>query len=105
MLEAMSVGCTIIASNTAPVKEVITHNYNGVLTDFFDYQELASKVSYLLDNPDDRGKLAQKARSFIQKNYNLDKILPQYITLLNEIKAGKRKTMLQYNLKPTQHYR
>ena len=36
MLEAMSAGCLIIGSRTSPVEEVIRHQDNGLLVDFFN---------------------------------------------------------------------
>jgi glycosyltransferase involved in cell wall biosynthesis len=41
LLEAMSAGCMVVGSRTAPVEEVISHGQNGWLTDFFDHQALA----------------------------------------------------------------
>ena len=50
MLEAMSCGCTVVGSSTAPVQEVIQHKKNGLLTDFFDPSTLAQNVSYLVED-------------------------------------------------------
>ncbi|MCP4626346.1 MAG: glycosyltransferase [bacterium] len=36
MLNALACECVVLASDTAPVKEFITHNDNGLLNDFFD---------------------------------------------------------------------
>ncbi len=36
-IEAMSVGCAIVASDTAPVRDVIEDDENGVLTPFHDH--------------------------------------------------------------------
>ena len=50
ILDAMSAGCCIVASNTAPVLEVIEDNNNGLLVDFFDVNQLVEKIEYALDN-------------------------------------------------------
>ena len=34
LLEAMSAGCAIVASDTAPLREAIRHDETGVLVDF-----------------------------------------------------------------------
>ena len=62
MLEAMSVGCAVIASRTPPVEEVIEAGANGVLVDFFSPAELAAEVCRALDNPRALEKLRQAAR-------------------------------------------
>lgn len=43
LLEAMSAGCLVIGSDTAPLHDVIT-GHNGMLVPFFDVQALASTV-------------------------------------------------------------
>lgn len=35
LIEAMSVGCAIVASDTEPVREVLEHNETGLLFNFF----------------------------------------------------------------------
>jgi glycosyltransferase involved in cell wall biosynthesis len=71
LLEAMSAGCAIVASDTAPVREVITHDETGRLVDFFDTGSLAGAVSDLLDDPSARQRLGTRARGFVQERYDL----------------------------------
>ena len=47
LLEAMSVGCAIVASNTCPLSEAIEDNVTGKLFDFFSHNDLATKVTSL----------------------------------------------------------
>ena len=64
LLEAMSIGCAIVASNTRPLHEVISHDETGRLVDFFDGKGLVEQVISLLDNPGERARLGRNARKF-----------------------------------------
>jgi glycosyltransferase involved in cell wall biosynthesis len=84
MLEAMSAGCVVLASNTDPVREVIQHGENGFLTDFFDHQALASAASDLLANRKDLDSIRLAARETILEKYDLHKLcLPQMLLFLS----------------------
>lgn len=83
-LEAMSTGCTIIASNTAPVAEMMKNNFNGYLVDFFDIPAIVKKVEYALDNKNSPEiiKIKENARKTIIEKYDLKKLLPRHIELI-----------------------
>ncbi len=49
LLEALSCGCKIIASDTPPVREAITDGENGILTDFFDVEQLSDRIQSQLE--------------------------------------------------------
>ncbi len=57
MLEALSTGCLIVASDTACVTEVIKDNVNGLLVNFFDPQQISDRVIEALDNPEKMAKI------------------------------------------------
>lgn len=73
LLEAMSVGCAVVGSNTKPVREVIKHNETGMLVDFFDVQGIAEQVAHLLNNSQVRIGLGNAARDFVLRNYDLER--------------------------------
>jgi glycosyltransferase involved in cell wall biosynthesis len=80
LLEAMSAGCAIVASDTQPLHEAITHNETGRLVNFFDAQALASQVCDLLDKPQERQRLGANARAFAQQHYDLKTVcLPKQL--------------------------
>ena len=79
MLEALSTGCLIVASDTAPVTEVIEDNVNGLLVDFFNPQQISDRVIEALDNPDKMAKIRAQARETILNGYDLAKLLPQHL--------------------------
>jgi len=91
MLEALSTGCLIVGSNTAPVKEVIQDGVNGLLVDFFSPKEIADRVEEVLNHPDRMAQIREKARETIFKKYDLAKLLPQHLKWIEtgEIKNNK----------------
>jgi glycosyltransferase involved in cell wall biosynthesis len=88
LLEAMSVGCTIVASDTQPLREAIAHDKTGRLVDFFDHQALAKEICQLLDNTNLRKNLGKNARAFAIKHYDLQTIcLPNQLAWVNQLGA------------------
>jgi glycosyltransferase involved in cell wall biosynthesis len=80
LIEAMSVGCAIVASDTQPLHEAIRHNETGVLVPFFDKDALSDRICDLLDNPQERERLGRNARQFAQATYDLKTIcLPRQL--------------------------
>lgn len=80
LLEAMSAGCAIVASDTQPLREAIRHGDTGRLVNFFDVQGLADQVCELLDMPDERARLGRNARQFARENYDLKTVcLPRQL--------------------------
>lgn len=74
LLEAMSAGCAIVASNTQPLREAIRQNETGRLVDFFDAAALTQEVCDLLDQPEERQRLGENARRFACEFYDLQKV-------------------------------
>lgn len=80
LMEAMSIGCLIIGSATAPVQEMIRHGENGLLTDFFDPLALAHTVADALANADQLQHLRVAARQHIVERFDLQTCcLPQML--------------------------
>ena len=84
MLEAMSAGCLVIASNTPPVTEIIQDGVNGILVDFFSTQEIANRVEEALDSPDQMASIRVKARETILEKYDLAKLLPKQLEWIKD---------------------
>lgn len=83
LLEAMSIGCLVVASDTAPVREVIDHGRNGLLTDFFDPSALARTVAHALENQNELKPLRLAARQAMVDRYDLHtRCLPQQLDFM-----------------------
>jgi glycosyltransferase involved in cell wall biosynthesis len=86
LLEAMSCGCAIVASDTAPVRDVIFPGQTGQLVDFFDYSGLVVQTIELLNNPKLRQTLGENARALVQKRFDLHGFcLPRQIDWVNSL--------------------
>jgi glycosyltransferase involved in cell wall biosynthesis len=85
MLEALSAGCLVVASNTAPVTEMIQDGINGLLVDFFDTQAICDRIEYALDNPTPMVSIRHQARETILERYDLAQLLPQHLQWIQEI--------------------
>lgn len=90
LLEAMSVGCAIVASDTKPLHEAIKHNETGQMVDFFDVKALNKEICNLLGDPKARQRLGKNARAFAVANYDLQKnCLPRQLAWVNSLADHK----------------
>lgn len=84
MLESMSLGAPILGSSTQPVVEVIEHEKNGWLVDFFNYENIAKMTTHILSLSDDEiARVTTQARKTVIEKYDLDLVcLPKHIELV-----------------------
>lgn len=71
LLEAMSSGAAIVASDTEPVREAIADGETGLLVDFFDRAGLIDRLERLLDDAALRERLGTAARAHAVATYDL----------------------------------
>lgn len=81
-LEAMSCGCLVIGSNTEPVREVLRHRENGLLTDFHSSKKIAKTTIFALKRQEKLLELRKNARQTILDRYCLSKCLPAHLNIL-----------------------
>jgi glycosyltransferase involved in cell wall biosynthesis len=83
LLEAMSAGCLVVASRTAPVEEVVRDGENGLLVDFFSPAAIAERVDHALSHQQELEPLRARARQTIVERYDLRRVcLPAQLRLL-----------------------
>lgn len=86
LLEAMACETAIVASDVAPVREVMTDGETGRLVDFFDRGALVERICELLDDPAQRQRLGRAARELVVERYDLKtRCLPQQLALIREV--------------------
>ncbi len=75
--QAMSVGCLVLASRSAPVCEVIEENTNGLLFEPYAVEEIVEKILEALDRQDKYLPLRKNARQTIIDKYSYSVCLPK----------------------------
>ncbi|MEP0963412.1 MAG: glycosyltransferase family 4 protein [Roseobacter sp.] len=86
LMESMAMQSTLIASDVAPVREMITHNKTGLLVDFHQPDALADQVIDVLKSPAGYTHLGPAARSLItQKHDFFNCCLPEHFRQINAL--------------------
>lgn len=82
LLEAMSAGCLVIGSDTAPVREIIKKD-NGLLVPFFDTDQLSKRLIEALAHRERFSSLRAAARQTILDQYDLERTcLPALVAFI-----------------------
>lgn len=84
LLEALACGCQVVASDTAPVREVIMNRKNGYIVNFFDRESLASSILQTLSLGVGYGRLRNQAKISGQ-NYSVTAGMASYMNLVNSL--------------------
>ncbi len=68
--EAMRAGVAVIGSDRGGVPEIIEHRVSGLLFESGNASNLYRQISYLLDHPDEKLKLAQQGKAKADKQFD-----------------------------------
>ena len=84
IFNALSCEATVLASNTEPVREIITHDETGLLADFFDVEGLANS-RWMCWQSQGAPALGQDGRRLVEDQYSLHRTLPQMLKLYERV--------------------
>jgi glycosyltransferase involved in cell wall biosynthesis len=87
LIEALAMGCLVVASGTPPVTEIIEDGVHGLLVDFFSPEEIAEKVGKALIEHEQMASIRQAARAHIEEKYALKVALPRQLKLIYDMTA------------------
>lgn len=87
-VEAMLSGNLVIGSNSGGTPEILDHGQYGILYAPSNYQDLAEKIKYCINNPKEIRKTAKSGQEYVIKKFNAEKnaanIKEVYSILLKE---------------------
>ena len=90
LLDALACECVVLASDTAPVREVVAHETNGLLADFFDIEQLTAQAVRVLKEPLAYRKLGLAGRRLVEDTYSTDKTVPKLWALFERAMGARR---------------
>lgn len=86
LLEAMASECAIIASDTPPVRDALTHGVNAHLVDFFDVPGLSNAVATAVSKPETMAAMRLGARRSVVAEWDRKRHCePRWIKLMAEM--------------------
>ena len=89
VLEAMGHGCVVLASDTQPHREIISHGQTGLLADAADPEAIIRQALPVLDDPAAHRPLGQAAAELVRARYARDVCLPAIAERFSTLVAGK----------------
>jgi glycosyltransferase involved in cell wall biosynthesis len=89
LMEAMAVGCPVIASRVGGVEILIEDGENGILVPPGDAEALAHAIDELIDDRDGRRRLGARGRASIQARFNWERIGDEYERLFEQVLGRK----------------
>ncbi len=88
LIDALSVGLPIVATNTGGIPELIKHNENGILVEAKNYYSLSAEIIKLIGDVNKQNDLSRAAKESA-KNYSIEATVEKNINLYKEL-LGQR---------------
>lgn len=86
--EALAVGCAVVGSDTAPVRDFIRHGRNGVLTPFHQAAALAERVLEVLEDQALAARLRAGARAYAARHLSLERHISAFEAMIGRLVAA-----------------
>lgn len=89
-LEAMSTGKPVVVSDIPGVREVIEDGREGLLADPMNPQDLAQKISQLLEDPTLRREMGRRGREKVVSSFGVEAVTDRIVALYESMRADRR---------------
>jgi len=90
LIEAMSQGLPIVATNTGGTPELIRDEWNGLLVNPDDPIDMAKAVKRLIENPSLAKRIALNGIDLISEKYNVEKITDKIESYLMDVVSKEK---------------
>ena len=92
-VEAMKAGKPVIGTGCGGTLEIIEDGFNGFLYEPQNHQELAEKIKYLLDHPEEAQKMGQQAQQWALRTFTPERYREELAGILEQLAKGLKETV------------
>jgi len=85
VVEAMASGKPIIGTKVGGIPHKVRDGWNGFLIDPGDEQQLADKIKYLIDNPEERKMMGANSRRYAEEEFDWRKVAELMVMVYQSI--------------------
>jgi glycosyltransferase involved in cell wall biosynthesis len=80
-VEAMAAGRPVIGTKVGGIVHHIRDGWNGFLIDPANEQQLAEKIKYLVDNPEERKRMGANSRRYAEEEFDWSKVAERLLAV------------------------
>jgi glycosyltransferase involved in cell wall biosynthesis len=89
LIEAMSTGLAVIATDCPGNRVLVQHNFNGLLCAVEDTEDLANQIRHLLEAPALRRRLGRNARASVMQDYSIHEVAHKTRAIYEQLNNGR----------------
>ena len=75
IIEAMEAGLPIIATDRGAITESVIDGKNGFIVEKENPSQIAERIQYLIDNPEQRKRMGEESRRLYLENFTEEKMI------------------------------
>jgi glycosyltransferase involved in cell wall biosynthesis len=91
VIEAMSFGCPVIASNAGGISDILDDGVNGFTYDHGDFETLTRKIMMLLKNKELYAQISNNALRSFNEKFTKDRYVREMVHLLDDVIASDKR--------------
>jgi len=85
IVEAMAAGLAIISTDQGAITESVIHGVNGFIVKSNSPEDIAGKISFLIDNPEDKNRMGKESRRLYEENFTEEKMVKGLATVFRQV--------------------
>ena len=87
--EAMACGKPVVGTRVGGIPDQIINGYNGFLVNPRSPSEIAEKIIWLIDNPEEAKRMGMNGRKLVEEKFDIEKRIKQIISLYEKILGSR----------------